>query len=115
MHRMRAAASSARHFATASAKMPSASSSPPLPNYASFLSRVSTRREPSAIRALQPLLAVPGMISLGGGMPNPESFPFKRIDVEMKSGESITLEGAVLEEAMQYSATVRANTRDLGI
>ena len=27
----------------------------------------SSLREPSAIRALQPLLAVPGMISLGGG------------------------------------------------
>ena len=28
-------------------------------------------------RALTPLMAIPGMISLGGGLPNPSTFPFQ--------------------------------------
>jgi len=30
----------------------------------------------SAIRALMPLMSQPGMISLGGGLPNDKMFPF---------------------------------------
>ena len=45
----------------------SASAAMAKPDYTNFLSAVSKRREPSAIRALQPLLAIDGMISLGGG------------------------------------------------
>ena len=37
-------------------------------DYSSYLSRQSKLREPSPIRALQPLVKIPGMISLGGGM-----------------------------------------------
>ncbi len=50
------------------------------PDYESFLTRRSKARKPSAIRALQPLLRIPGMISLGGGFPNPSSFPFEKYD-----------------------------------
>jgi kynurenine/2-aminoadipate aminotransferase len=37
-------------------------------NYARFLSKAALNRKPSPIRELHPLLSVPGMISLGGGM-----------------------------------------------
>ena len=42
-----------------------------------YLSPYGARREPSALRALVPIMAIPGMISLGGGMPNPRLFPFE--------------------------------------
>lgn len=42
-----------------------------------YLSPNGARREPSALRALVPIMAIPGMISLGGGMPNPHLFPFE--------------------------------------
>jgi hypothetical protein len=54
-------------------------------DYASYLSTAAAARKPSAIRALMPLLQVPGMISLGGGMPNPETFPFKKLTVRRRS------------------------------
>lgn len=74
-------------------------------DYDSYLSARSLRRRPSAIRALQPLLAEPGMISLGGGMPNKETFPFESITVGLKGGGSFELAGADLEAVLQYSGT----------
>ena len=47
------------------------------PNYENFLSERAKRRNPSAIRQLLPLTKIEGMISLGGGMPNPSLFPIK--------------------------------------
>ena len=58
-------------------------------DYSGFLSNASLKRQPSAIRALMPLLKIPGMISLGGGMPNPQTFPFKKMIVEVEGGEFI--------------------------
>ena len=86
------------------------------PVYADYLSERSRARQPSAIRALQPLLAEPGMISLGGGMPNPETFPFDEISVGIRGGGDLaegadsgngtfTLRGAALESVLQYSST----------
>jgi hypothetical protein len=57
-------------------------------DYDSFLSRSARARVPSPIRcdscppiacspSLTPLMAIPGMISLGGGLPNPSTFPFQ--------------------------------------
>ena len=86
------------------------------PIYADYLSERSRARQPSAIRALQPLLAEPGMISLGGGMPNPETFPFDEISVGIRGGGDLaegadsgngtfTLRDAALESVLQYSST----------
>ena len=47
----------------------------------------------------------PGVISLGGGMPNPETFPFSGIKVELKSGDTIELTPQEVSQALQYSAT----------
>lgn len=74
-------------------------------NYDSFLSSRPLARRPSAIRALQPLLAEPGMISLGGGMPHPETFPFESMSVTLKSGKSFELAGESLNAVLQYGAT----------
>ena len=98
-------------------------------DFSDLLTEVSASRQPSAIRRLIPLLSIPGMISLGGGMPNPETFPFSKISVELKhqnnnnnnnnnnkgaaagqedqdqQPETLVLEGASLSAALQYSAT----------
>ncbi|KNC78098.1 hypothetical protein SARC_09449 [Sphaeroforma arctica JP610] len=75
------------------------------PNYDAFFNRRSLARQPSAIRELQPFLSIPGMISLGGGMPNPTSFPFTSLEAELVDGTKITLKGSDLSETLQYSAT----------
>ena len=74
-------------------------------DYDSFFTRVSLRRKPPAIRALQPLLSVPGMISLGGGMPNPALFPFATMRLTTVEGEHLEPTASEFEEALQYSST----------
>jgi kynurenine/2-aminoadipate aminotransferase len=74
-------------------------------DYASYFTRRSSARQPSAIRALQPLVSLPGMISLGGGMPNPAMFPISRLSATLKDGSEVELSGASLEAALQYSPT----------
>ena len=55
LHALRVSNAAQRRYADSSAR------------YEHHLSQTARLREPSAIRALQPLLARPGMISLGGG------------------------------------------------
>eukprot|EP01135_Chromosphaera_perkinsii_P010381 Nk52_evm53s2118 gene=Nk52_evmTU53s2118 len=71
-------------------------------------------RKPSPIRALQPLVGLPGMISLGGGMPNPSTFPFDSFSFTLKTedGEAGNEEDMVIhlpkkdiETMLQYSQT----------
>jgi kynurenine/2-aminoadipate aminotransferase len=51
-----------------------------------FLSRRGGRLQPSAIRELQPLLEIPNMLSLGGGMPAPALFPLSHVALRLKPG-----------------------------
>ena len=69
---------------------------PPHPN---------SRRQPSAIRALQPLMSVEGMISLGGGAPNPLSFPIATMELTLKDGSRCSLDEKETAAALQYSQT----------
>ncbi|TPX59416.1 hypothetical protein SpCBS45565_g07746 [Spizellomyces sp. 'palustris'] len=82
-------------------------------DYSRFFTARSAARKPSAIRALQPLLSIPGMfglvqISLGGGNPNPTTFPFKELSFTLKDeagGGEIHVESGDLQKALQYSPT----------
>jgi len=74
-------------------------------NYAGYFTAESARRKPSAIRALQPLVSLPGMISLGGGMPNANLFPIKKISFTLDDGAVIESTTADLNVALQYSPT----------
>jgi len=74
-------------------------------DYSQFLSKKSALRKPSAIRTLQSYLSIPNMISLSGGMPNPETFPYKNMSFRMQNGERITVGEANLKRALQYSGT----------
>lgn len=66
------------------------------------LSERARGKEPSPIRELLKYLKIEGMISLGGGYPNPETFVFDRLDVRFKGGATVALEGGDLIVASQY-------------
>ncbi|MCK4513393.1 aminotransferase class I/II-fold pyridoxal phosphate-dependent enzyme, partial [bacterium] len=59
-------------------------------------------KEPSPIRELLKYLKIDGMISLGGGYPNPDTFVFESVDIRFKGGATATLEGKELSVASQY-------------
>ncbi len=70
------------------------------------LSSRAQRRRPSAIRELVKYMGLPGMLSLGGGYPNPRTFAFARVQVDLAGGgPPLVLEGTELERATQYGAT----------
>ncbi|KCV68464.1 hypothetical protein H696_04758 [Fonticula alba] len=74
-------------------------------DYSRFLSKTSALRQPSAIRALQPLMNLPGMISLGGGNPNPSTFPFAKASLTLRNGESVEIGEKDMAAALQYGAS----------
>jgi DNA-binding transcriptional MocR family regulator len=74
-------------------------------DYARFLTATALRRRPSPIRALQPLVSRPGMISLGGGMPNPGLFPYTGISFTLADGTELKATPGDVKEALQYSPT----------
>jgi len=69
----------------------------------SFLSQPAKERKSSPIRALQPLLKTPGLISLGGGLPAPNLFPIASVSFKLKDGFELILAEKQLDEALQYS------------
>ncbi|XP_073433421.1 kynurenine/alpha-aminoadipate aminotransferase, mitochondrial isoform X1 [Dendrobates tinctorius] len=76
-------------------------------NYARFLTAVSAARQPSPIRAMTDLLmkSPPSIISLAGGAPNPDTFPFKSASVTLTDGTAIEIGENLMKKALQYSAT----------
>ncbi|MBN2054092.1 PLP-dependent aminotransferase family protein [bacterium] len=60
---------------------------------------------PSPIRELVPLMRLPGMISFGGGYPNPETFAFAALRAEFKVGGGLALSGDAMDGACQYGPT----------
>ncbi|KAN0029875.1 hypothetical protein ACTA71_008012 [Dictyostelium dimigraforme] len=74
-------------------------------DYSYFLSKRGKLKEASPIRSLFQYSGLPGMISLGGGLPNASTFPFKSIEIELKDGSKLEIQGSDLEEAFQYSPT----------
>jgi len=74
-------------------------------NPATFIGKISQKRQPSAIRALKPLLQIPGMLSLGSGEPNSETFPFSKISFQLKNGTEVSLSEEETNQALQYTIT----------
>lgn len=68
----------------------------------SRLARRARGREPSPIRAIFPLLSLPGMISFGGGYPNPQTFPFSGLSLDFKGRSTLQTTGPELGTALQY-------------
>jgi DNA-binding transcriptional MocR family regulator len=61
--------------------------------------------KPSPIRKLNPLMRLPGMISLGGGYPNAQTFAISSLDVVFKSGRRFTIRDGSMDLACQYGPT----------
>jgi len=74
-------------------------------DWSRFLTATARARKPSPIRALLPLASRPGMISLGGGMPNPALFPIDGLELSVAGGAKLRASPADVREALQYSAT----------
>lgn len=71
-----------------------------------FISETSRNRVGSPTRELIPLLSIPGMISLGAGLPNPSQFPYESMTMKLKDGHELFLNEAETAQALQYSATI---------
>ncbi|GBG30372.1 Kynurenine/alpha-aminoadipate aminotransferase, mitochondrial [Hondaea fermentalgiana] len=73
--------------------------------YDRFLTKRSRAREPSAIRALMNLMSKPGAISLGGGMPNPDTFPLTELSFSMRGedGQNVSIKIDNVPEMLQYT------------
>ncbi|EGG25318.1 hypothetical protein DFA_03567 [Cavenderia fasciculata] len=74
-------------------------------DYSKFYGSYAKLRKPSPIRELFKYTVDPSIISLGGGLPNPNAFPFKKITVELKDGEPLEIQGDDLSNALQYTQT----------
>uniref|UniRef100_A0A673ND35 Kynurenine/alpha-aminoadipate aminotransferase, mitochondrial n=1 Tax=Sinocyclocheilus rhinocerous TaxID=307959 RepID=A0A673ND35_9TELE len=76
-------------------------------NYARFLTAVSAARKPSPIRVLTELQqrSPPSLISLAGGSPNPNTFPFQSASIKVKGGEALVMDEPLMKRALQYSGS----------
>lgn len=70
-----------------------------------LLARRTGGLKPSPIRKLNPLMRLPGMISLGGGYPNAETFALSAVEVVFKSGRKVQLRDQSIDLACQYGPT----------
>ncbi len=66
------------------------------------LARRAKNKAPSPIRELLKYLKIEGMISMGGGYPNPETFVFDKFNIHFKDGHEIEVTGEELTSASQY-------------
>lgn len=72
--------------------------------YQRFLSARALQRTPSPIRALQPLSQIPGMLSLSGGVPNPQLFPLTSLSFQIRgTSTNVELSKDLLQQSLQYS------------
>jgi DNA-binding transcriptional MocR family regulator len=74
-------------------------------NIQSLLARRTQGLSPSPIRKLNPLMRLPGMISLGGGYPNAETFALASVEVVFKSGRKFQIRDTSMDLACQYGPT----------
>ncbi|XP_030047407.1 kynurenine/alpha-aminoadipate aminotransferase, mitochondrial [Microcaecilia unicolor] len=76
-------------------------------NYSRFITAVSAARKVSKIRELTELtLRSPkSLISMAGGSPNPNTFPFKTASIKIGDGTTITIGEDLMKRALQYSAS----------
>ena len=74
-------------------------------NIKPLLARRTEGLRPSPIRKLNPLMRMPGMISLGGGYPNAETFALTSLEVVFKSGRKFMVRDKSMDLACQYGPT----------
>ncbi|XP_029430992.1 kynurenine/alpha-aminoadipate aminotransferase, mitochondrial isoform X2 [Rhinatrema bivittatum] len=77
-------------------------------NYSRFINAVSAARKISPIRELTELTlrSPPSLISMAGGAPNPNTFPFKSASIRVRDGTTITIGEDMMKQALQYSSSL---------
>uniref|UniRef100_A0A2H6N842 Kynurenine/alpha-aminoadipate aminotransferase, mitochondrial n=2 Tax=Micrurus carvalhoi TaxID=3147026 RepID=A0A2H6N842_9SAUR len=76
-------------------------------NYSRFITAVSAARKASPIRVLTELMqqSPPSLISLAGGAPNSNTFPFKTATIIIKDETRVEIKEDLMKRALQYSAS----------
>ncbi|KAL1502238.1 hypothetical protein ABEB36_007411 [Hypothenemus hampei] len=76
-------------------------------DYNNFISVKASRRRPALTRELtkRQYSAPKECISLAEGMPNEVTFPFQAINIVMKDGTTLSIQGQQLNSALQYIPT----------
>ncbi|XP_048365760.1 kynurenine/alpha-aminoadipate aminotransferase, mitochondrial isoform X2 [Sphaerodactylus townsendi] len=76
-------------------------------NYSRFITAVSAARKASPIRLLTELMqrSPPSLISLAGGAPNPNTFPFKAASITVGDGTTVEIGEELMKRALQYSGS----------
>ncbi|XP_070804505.1 kynurenine/alpha-aminoadipate aminotransferase, mitochondrial [Pituophis catenifer annectens] len=76
-------------------------------NYSRFITAVSAARKASPIRVLTELMqqSPPSLISLAGGAPNSNTFPFKTATIIIKDETRVEIKEELMKRALQYSAS----------
>jgi kynurenine/2-aminoadipate aminotransferase len=74
-------------------------------DYSRFFTKTSASRIDSPIHVLIPLMAQPGMLSLGGGLPNTSTFPIIDLSITLTDGTVVKTNQDRLKLALQYSPT----------
>ncbi|KAI9597713.1 pyridoxal phosphate-dependent transferase [Syncephalis fuscata] len=54
-------------------------------DFSSYYSRNARELQPSPLKGLLKYMAIPGLISLGAGLPHPATFPFAQVSIDMKN------------------------------
>ncbi|XP_015669938.1 kynurenine/alpha-aminoadipate aminotransferase, mitochondrial [Protobothrops mucrosquamatus] len=76
-------------------------------NYSRFITAVSAARQASPIRVLTELMqqSPPSLISLAGGAPNSNMFPFRTATIIIKDETRVEIKEELMKRALQYSAS----------
>lgn len=75
-------------------------------NYARYLTKISAARTHSAIRILSAIVQEnPSLITMAGGMPNPQTFPLLDASLTLRDGTKIDLDAKAMKSALQYLPT----------
>jgi kynurenine/2-aminoadipate aminotransferase len=70
------------------------------------LSKRGERRQPSFIRQLVKYLSLPGIVSLGGGLPHPSLNSLKEMKMTLQGHPEITIPASSIEKATAYVPTL---------
>jgi len=71
-----------------------------------FLSKRGSNRAPSFIRQLTKFITVPGMLNMGGGLPNAGLSPLQKLTFTLDNGRTFEFEGEYLNKMLLYSPTL---------
>jgi len=100
-------------------KSPANKAKPKARRWDARLSRESAARKKSSLKGAAAYLKIPGIISLGGGLPSPEYFPFESVSVRVPVAPAFTEDetghtGATLSTG-RYDVRQGASVYDLSI